>query len=67
MEAGCPGTWGLELQLLTPNPNSQNTQEPTLIATQPRASPARKNPAPAPNTRHTELEEQWKTYWVNDE
>ena len=30
------------LELLTPNPNSKNTQEPTLLVTQPRASPSTK-------------------------
>ena len=37
----------VELELLTPNTNSQNTQEPTLLVTQPRAPPTPKNPAPA--------------------
>ena len=38
MEVECPGTWGTEL--LTPNQNTQKTQELALLATQPRAPPA---------------------------
>ena len=41
MEAGCPGTWGLELP--TPNPGSRNI---------PKACPTR-NPVASP-TRHTQ-------------
>ena len=59
-----PRNMGRGLELLNPNPSSQNTQEPALLATQPRAPPARKRPCPnpGPSTRHTELEEQWRTY-----
>ena len=46
MEVGCPETWGLEL--LFPNPNSQNTQE-AHPSCNPATSPAhQKNLAPAP-------------------
>ena len=52
------------LELLNPNPSSQDTQEPALLATQPQAPPVKKKacPNPHPSTRHTELEEQWRTY-----
>jgi len=41
-----------ELELLTPNPNSQNTEEPALLATEQRAPPARKT-LPPPQSHWT--------------
>ena len=49
-----------ELELLTPNPNSQNTQEPAVLATQPCAPPARKNPVPAPAPAPAPVALNWK-------
>jgi len=46
----------MELELLTPNPSSENTYEPTLLATHPLAPPARttllQTRAPTPITQN---------------
>ena len=64
MEVGCQGTWGLEL--LTPNPLSLDHLRPCPTHyTQSQALPHKAQPSPG--TCHTELEEQWRTYWVDNE
>ena len=66
MEVGCPETWGTE----NAHPKPKQPEHPTaLLETRPQATPARKTlyQPPTPSTRHTEMDEQRKSYWVNNE
>ena len=63
MEVGYPGTWGLELLTQT-----QVARTPkSLLYPQPSREPRPPKPSASPGTSHIEMEQQWRTYWVDNE
>ena len=69
MEVGYPGTWGEGSGAGTAEPKPKQPEHPRAHPTcNPATSPARQQkkkkpcPNPCPSTRHTELEEKWRTY-----
>ena len=63
MEVACPGTWGTGTA--DPKPKTaRRPKSPPYLQPSHEPCPPEK---PCPSTRHTELEEQWKTCRINND